>query len=470
MEDGMKPPNEGPENPETQPLDLRSLSEPVAMEECPIFRVMDGTSAGLTFSCGHGRVRIGSAADNDVVIREAWVSRHHAEIEPDGSRLVIRDLNSKNGTFVDGVRIQSAHLHPGAKVQLGKTTLDCESRARKIELEPATGDRFGQLLGGSAVMRQIYTLLERIAPSMISVLIIGPTGSGKDVVARTLHEQSPRHSAPFLVLDCGAADPGHISAEIFGHEAGAFSGATGHRAGIFEQAQGGTVFLDELGELPLDLQPKLLRVLETRELRRLGGVTTIPLDVRIVAATNRDLEWMCAKGQFRQDLYWRLCQVRINLPSLDQRRDDIPQLASQFLSGTSKSLSSGAMQFLLESYYPGNIRQLRNLIEKVALLASGPTIEWEDFLPFASELTNRGPLGEATRPDASPLSDPASASGTKWRWGTGGRDRDSIVAALEAHDWNLTHAAKALGIALNTLKSRMARFEITRDRPGPKDT
>jgi DNA-binding NtrC family response regulator len=478
----MKRPNDPPDNPETEPLDLRTLTEAVAVEECPILRVMDGASQGLAFNCSRGRIRIGSATDNDVVLRESWVSRHHAEIEPDGDRLLIRDLGSKNGTFVNGVRVQSANIDPGARVQLGKTTLECESRARKIELEPAAGDRFGRLLGGSAVMRQIYTLLERIAPSMISVLISGPTGAGKDVVARTLHEQSPRRAAPLLVLDCGAADPGLISAEIFGHEAGAFTGATGRRPGIFEQAKGGTVFLDELGELPLDLQPKLLRVLETRELRRLGGTTTIPLDVRVVAATNRDLEWMCAKGQFRQDLYWRLCQVRINLPPLDQHREDIPLLAARILEevaarGTPKGLSTGALQFLTESYYPGNIRQLKNLLEKVALLATGPTIEWEDLLPFANELTNRGPLGEASgsmprppQPESPPSQpDSLSASGAKWRWGTGGRDRDSILAALNANDWNLTHAARALGIALNTLKSRMARFDITRERPGNEE-
>jgi DNA-binding NtrC family response regulator len=253
-----------------------------------------------------------------------------------------------------------------------------------------------------------------------------------------------------VVLDCGAVDRELISSELFGHEPGAFTGATSQRQGVFEQAHRGTVFLDEIGELPLDLQPKLLRVLEGREVKRLGGNEVIPVDVRVVAATNRDLETMIAERQFREDLYYRLCQVKIELPTLDDRREDIPLLAHAFLErtgGVARRLAPEVVSYLSRGSYPGNLRQLRNLVERAALVARGPTIEMKDFLLLGEGSGSRRTPGPAAKDEDA--------------------ERERIQAALHANDGNLSRTARALKVALNTLKARMQKLGIP--RPGSSD-
>jgi DNA-binding NtrC family response regulator len=285
-------------------------------------------------------------------------------------------------------------------------------------------------------------------------MITGPTGTGKEMVARSVHEAGTTRKGPFVVLDCGAADPGLISSELFGHEAGAFTGAVGRRAGVFEQAQGGTVFIDEVGELPLELQPKLLRVLEAREVRRLGGTATIPLDVRVLAATNRDMEAMVARGQFREDLYYRLCQVKVAIPPLESRREDVPLIVQNILDGIAdrtpvRGVSDEVLSFLTSRSFPGNVRQLRNIIERAAQVARGERIEMANLLLSPEEMKGLGAATAATAP-----APPAERD-----------ERALIIAVLEQHDHNLARTARALGMALNTLKARMQKHGIAR-RPG----
>src|SRR5687768_3213314 len=234
------------------------------------------------------------------------------------------------------------------------------------------------MVGRSRVMREIFGLVERIAPTDATVLIEGETGTGKDMIARTLHQLSPRHQAPFIVVDCGAVAGTLIESELFGHEKGAFTGAVTARQGAFELASGGTVFLDELGELSLDLQPKLLRVLEQRELRRVGGSKTIKVDLRVVAATRKDLRSEVEKGKFREDLFFRLNVVPITTPALRDRREDIPRLIDHFLTAMTPPgeptpvLSEGTRAALYAHDWPGNVRELRNVIERALALRGDP--------------------------------------------------------------------------------------------------
>ena len=323
-------------------------------------------------------------------------------------------------------------------------------------------------------MRQLFTLLEWVAPTQITVLITGPTGTGKELVARSLHECCTVRKGPLVVLDCGAADPGLISSELFGHEPGAFTGASNRRAGVFEQARGGTVFIDEVGELPLDLQPKLLRVLESREIRRLGGNQVIPVDVRVIAATNRDLEQMVANGTFRRDLYYRLSQVKIHIPPLELRREDLPILVQAILerfSGSTKvlSVSPEVMEFLQGCSLPGNVRQLKNIIERAAQVARGSEIVLSDLLLSPEELEPVAqPDSTAAVTTAAPTGGTAAVGAPavgimrlSWR-DSPEEEKSLIIATLEAQGNNLSRTARALGVALNTLKAKMDRLGVPR--------
>src|SRR5690606_28695 len=277
-------------------------------------------------------VHIGAMEDNDLVVDDETVSRNHCKIFREGDQYMIADLGSTNGTFVNRVRIREAFLHEGCTITLGTSDIKFQPIDEKLRIVPSDRERFGDIIGRDRGMREIYAILEKIAPTDATVVIEGETGTGKEVVARTLHQQSRRRDGPFMVFDCGAVPENLIESELFGHEKGSFTGAIATRQGVFELAHGGTVFLDELGELALDLQPKLLRVLEQREVKRVGGVKPIKVDVRIVAATNRDLEEEVRAGRFREDLFYRLTVVRLQLPPLRERKDDIDLLARHFLA------------------------------------------------------------------------------------------------------------------------------------------
>src|SRR5690349_22794473 len=312
---------------------IRREATPAAvnLRRCKLV-VIKGPQRGTEFVIASDVIRVGKASENDLAITDETVSRVHFEIVRDAKGYLVRDLKSTNGTFLDGAEIKEAYIRAGSVVGAGAVELKFTPFEERIEILPSEKETLGEMVGRSASMREIFGLIEKIAPTDATVLIEGETGTGKDMVARALHQLSKRTNAPFIVVDCGAVAGTLIESELFGHEKGAFTGAVTARQGAFELASGGTVFLDELGELSLDLQPKLLRVLEQREFRRVGGSKTLKVDLRVIAATRKDLRSEVEKGKFREDLYFRLNVVPITAPPLRDRREDIPLFIDHFLA------------------------------------------------------------------------------------------------------------------------------------------
>jgi DNA-binding NtrC family response regulator len=349
----------------------------VHLSQCKLV-VIKGNQRGREYVISGDVIRIGKTEENDLVLPEETVSRAHCEILRDPKGYLLRDLRSTNGTFLDGAEIREAYIRAGSVVTVGTVQLKFQPFEERIEILPSDRDELGELVGGSLKMREIFGLVERIAPTDATVLIEGETGTGKDLVARTIHALSKRKDEPFIVVDCGAVSSTLIESELFGHEKGAFTGAATTRQGAFELAgmKKGTIFLDELGELSLELQPKLLRVLEQREIRRVGGNRTIKVDIRVIAATKQDLQREVQKGKFREDLYFRLSVVPIHMPALRERKDDLPRLVNSFLqrlaeqTGTPpRTVDDAALASLLAHDWPGNIRELRNVLERGVYLA-----------------------------------------------------------------------------------------------------
>jgi len=338
-------------------------------------RVVDGAGAGRTFDSTGDKTSIGSHPLNDVLLDERTVSRFHCELLIDEKAVWVKDLGSRNGTIVDGVTVKEAALRNGSLIQLGRVGLRFELSGETNKLQLSDDPKFGSLVGGSVHARMSFALMERAAASDVTVLLEGETGTGKSQAAESIHRNSSRAEHAFLVVDCGALPPNLLESELFGHEKGAFTGALNRRVGVFEEARGGTVFLDEIGEVPLELQPKLLRVLEAREIKRLGTNTQTPVDVRIICATNRDLRGEVNAGRFRSDLYFRLAVVKIPLPPLRQRSEDIPLIVDKLLSGLGADarvkaslMEPGFVAQLQRTAWPGNIRELRNHLERCMVL------------------------------------------------------------------------------------------------------
>jgi transcriptional regulator with GAF, ATPase, and Fis domain len=283
----------------------------------------------------------------------------------------VRDLGSTNGTRVEGARVSEAIVQAGTVLKVGEVEIVLRPAVRNVEVLPSDKTWFGAAIGKSLAIRSIFGVLERIAQTDATVLLQGETGTGKDVLARAIWTESARAQGPFVVVDCGAVSYSLLESELFGHERGAFTGAIAARHGAFELADGGTVFLDEIGELPIDVQPKLLRVLETKEFRRVGGNRTLKTSVRVIAATKRNLQREVQAGKFREDLYFRLAVVPITVPPLRARREDIPLLALHILKacGGGMTVAEETMQGLVAHDWPGNVRELRNVLERTVYLA-----------------------------------------------------------------------------------------------------
>jgi transcriptional regulator with PAS, ATPase and Fis domain len=330
--------------------------------------VVEGPDRGVSRRLGPGGMRVGTGAASDLPLTDRTVSRLHCLLQFVGKTIRVSDSGSTNGTFVDGVRVFAAELAAGARLKVGETVLSVSpSGGERVQVELSARHRFGDVIGASPEMRRLYSILEKVAPTDSSVLIQGETGTGKELVARGIHDGSPRAKAPFVVVDCGSIAENLIESELFGHVRGAFSGAVSDRRGLVEEASGGTLFLDEIGELPPALQPRLLRVIETFEVRRVGGNTSKRVDVRIVAATNRPLAPSVNDGSFREDLYYRLAVVELHLPPLRARREDIPLLAEHFFrryAGDKEPLPPELLSSLKSRAWPGNVRELRNYMER----------------------------------------------------------------------------------------------------------
>ncbi len=343
--------------------------------------VEEGLAAGAEWRSVTPRCAIGSHPSNDLVVEDATVSRFHCEVRvaADGAR--VRDLDSKNGTTVDGVRVVEAWLRGGSRIRLGRTIVRFQYGTAVHPLPLSERTEFGSLVGVSVAMRTAFALLERAAATDTTVLLEGETGTGKEGAARGLHDAGARRGGPFVVVDCGAIPAGLLESELFGHERGAFTGATTTRIGAFEEASGGTIFLDEIGELPLELQPKLLRAIEHRQLRRVGSNEHRTVDVRLIAATHRDLRADVNEGRFRPDLYFRLAVVRVQLPPLRERPEDIPALASRIISTLRTAptapapLDVATLAALQRGAWPGNVRELRNHLERCAVLGGPVPLE-----------------------------------------------------------------------------------------------
>jgi DNA-binding NtrC family response regulator len=338
--------------------------------------VVSGPATGKAWSESSERCAIGSHPSNDLAIDDETVSRFHCELAIASDAVRVRDLGSRNGTRLGTVELADAKLIGGELLALGGSIIKIDIDPEEIRLEASDRSYFGELVGDSAVMRELFSQLEKIAAKQVTVLIEGETGSGKEGVAQTLHDASARASGPFVVVDCSAIPTNLVEAELFGHEAGAFTGAIARRLGAFEQASGGTLFLDEIGELPAELQPKLLRALESREIRRVGSATLVRCDLRIVAATNRDLRAEVNQGTFRADLYYRLAVVKVRLPPLRERRDDIPLLVKHLLARLDATPAMVAqltapdyLAVLVGAPWPGNVRELRNHLEQCVVFS-----------------------------------------------------------------------------------------------------
>ena len=322
-----------------------------------------------------GTCVIGSAPGCDIVVDDRTISRRHVELQVVPEGVSVRDLGSRNGTFYLGQRIEALVLGVGGRIVLGAgVQIAIEADSRALEQAPSfEGDEYEGMVGTSRSMRQVFGILTRLEGSLVTVLVEGPSGVGKEMIAQALHRRSKVAKGPFVAVNCGGIARELIASELFGHRRGAFTGAVEARRGAFDAADGGTLFLDELGELPSELQPMLLRALETGEVRAVGDDQPHTVKVRLVAATNRDLEERVAQGLFREDLFYRLAVVRIRLPSLAERPEDVEPLARRFAAAEGiAELPRAVIDTLLGRPMPGNVRELRNLVQSYAALGTLP--------------------------------------------------------------------------------------------------
>ncbi len=398
--------------------------------------VVEGPARGATWQSTGDRCSIGSHHRNDLIVDDPTVSRFHCEIAIDEDRVRVRDLRSRNGTVLDGVEVLEAFLRAGSLLRLGKTVIRFELGTELNRLPLSEDTRFGSLEGSSPAMRAVFAMLARAAESDATVLLEGETGTGKSQAALSVHRKSARGEGPFVIVDCGAILANLLESELFGHEKGAFTGATDRRIGAFEEASGGTLFLDEIGELPMDLQPKLLRALEAREVRRVGSNAYLPVDVRVIAATNRDLRADVNAGRFRADLYFRLAVVTIAMPPLRRRPEDLPGLVEEILASLRAPEEAAAPlrspEFLAQlrgAAWPGNVRELRNHVERCLILR---TIE-------------PAPEGAAPAEDGFAV-DPTAAYATERERAIADFERRYFKALLRLHDGKVSRAAAAAGI------------------------
>ncbi|MBI2059843.1 MAG: sigma 54-interacting transcriptional regulator [Nitrospirae bacterium] len=338
-----------------------------------LFRILKGPEKGRKFVSDRDQIRIGSAPDNQLVLADDTISRHHAEIRLDPKGFLVRDLGSTNGTFVNGVQVNEAYVPAHSTLTIGATHFTFEPLKDRVEVDISEKTVFGELVGISVLLRRSFALLEKVAGKDVTVLIEGETGTGKDLAARAIHQSGPRKSGPFVVFDGGSVPKNLAESELFGHVRGSFTGAHSDKIGAVEQAHRGTLFLDEIGELDLELQPKLLRALEQREVKKVGSTTMAHVDVRFIAATNKNLEEEVEKNRFRKDLFYRLNTIRITMPPLRERREDVPVLIDKFLKEFNAPpdyrLPPEAVPLFQSYSWPGNVRELRNTVQKMLVFS-----------------------------------------------------------------------------------------------------
>jgi len=411
--------------------------------------VIGGPDAGLNLELEPGRYTVGKSRECQLALADAAVSRQHLSLEVDRWGVVVRDLDSKNGSYYYGARFREVVIGAGAVIQIGATQLKFARRPTGAQVTPSEQDHFGQLHGRSLVMRELFTVLERVAGSSEPVLIEGETGTGKELCAEAIHKASQRARGPLVVCDLAGVPRTLIESELFGHVKGAFTGAAADRVGAFESAHRGTVFLDEIGELEPDFQPRLLRALENHTVRRVGSAVYRNVDVRIIAATNRDLGQEVESGGFRSDLFHRLSVVRVRLPALRERKEDIPFLVEKFLAGSGIQIASATMALLQEYDWPGNVRELKNVLRRgVALKSEGGTLEPES-------------LGLAVAAAGASLEKPAADTYHEAKaqlietW-----ERSYVRKLLDENGGNVSRAARACGLGRAYLHRLIRKYQL----------
>ena len=359
--------------------------------------VVKGKDRGESIAVGDHPITLGSGSGSDVLLSDPTVSRRHLGVSPGEEGVIVRDLGSTNGSFVQGARFQELTLGFGAEVTIGHTVLKYVPDEEALDPMPAEEEAFGSLVGRDPKLRKLFRLLGDVAASDATVLLEGETGTGKELLAEEIHRHSPRRDGPFVVFDCGAVPSELIESALFGHVRGAFTGAISDRRGAFAEADGGTIFLDEIGELSTEVQPVLLRALDKHAIRPVGGASYEKISVRVVAATNRNLRNETNAKRFREDLYYRVAVVRVSVPALRQRLEDIPLLVDhfvhQFCGDRPIRVSDHDLELLKQHAWPGNVRELRNVIERACALCHDNHLEIDE----AFEVQPGDDAGDATR-------------------------------------------------------------------------
>jgi transcriptional regulator with PAS, ATPase and Fis domain len=419
-------------------------------------QVVRGPDAGRSIEAAGRTLSIGTARDCDLVLTDDTVSRRHCEIELHEAGFRVRDLESTNGVHCGTMRVLAVEFSAAAELRLGETTLSVTPLPETEDRELVTAQCFGDLLGSSRKMRELFAELERLSPTNLSILIEGETGTGKDVAAESIHRASDRASGPYVVFDCSAVAPSLIESELFGHERGAFTGAVQARAGVFEEAHGGTLFLDEIGELPKDLQPKLLRALEKRQVKRLGSQRVVNIEVRVLSATNRNLAAEVRADNFRQDLYYRIAGARVCMPPLRQRVEDLRMLVEHFLALDAPELDRSAIgpevwAMFRAHRWPGNVRELRNAVQR---LVAAPELS----LRLAEPVTQRVPTvayvgAEPAASGHEPLRDARRRAAEAF-------ERSYLRSILARTDGNITRAAAIAEVSRQMVQKLMRKYGL----------
>ena len=398
-------------------------------------------------------VIVGREEGAQIRIDDPEASAVHCELRAVNEGILVKDLGSTNGTLVGSLRVNEVVVTTRTEVLVGQTRLVVEP-STKQRVDVGYADRFGELVGSSPKVRRVFGVLEKVARTPLSILILGETGTGKEVVARSVHEASDRKGGPFVVVDCGSIPSTLAESLLFGHEKGSFTGATERKKGALAEAHGGTLFLDELGELPIDIQPKLLRALAERQVKRVGGSSFEPIDVRVLAATRRDLAAEMNAGRFRSDLYFRIAQVRVELPALRERLDDLPMLVDEVCKRSGSADAAGVVLDWIERRlgahdWPGNVRELVNVVQVAATLAATPEAI-DDVLTLARD-AGTGSDGPQR---------PQTAFAEAKRGAVASFERDYFAQLARAAKGNVSEMARQSGMERHHVRAYLRKYGI----------
>jgi DNA-binding NtrC family response regulator len=461
----LPPPEEDekPHDPATTEVVQTPMGSQWNVRRCR-FTVLSGQAQGTQAQLSSPFFRVGKDTSCEVLIPDVSVSRKHLEVRLTNEGFEITDTGSRNGTWIAGMRISKVTLRGSAELVVGNVRMRFDPVDEHVQLKLSDKEIFGKLRGRSPLMRAVFAMLEKAAESDVTLLIEGESGTGKEIAARAVHTEGRRKEGPFIVFDCSAIPAPLLASELFGHVKGAFTGANQARPGAFRSAHGGTIFLDEIGELPLDQQAALLRVVETHQVRPVGSNVEAPADVRIVAATNRRLENEVAAGRFRKDLYHRLSVVKVTLPPLRARAEDIELTVNALLEDARKTnpkLPESFPRTLIEAFmryrWPGNVRELRNVVERSLALGA---VDGSDLALEANAIHGpAAPGGTIQVPFAMPYADAKEAVLTSF-------EEAYARAALERHNNNVSRAARASGLSRRHLQRLMARLGLRDTGPG----